>query len=135
MSGEIKFWRKFDLKKIVISTAKFICFFTGWAVLTGLLPVPDSSEPALWRLWAEIIPLLAIVLFTLIFWLAEKKSVRLHLVEKPMRGILLGIVTGLLWLAIPTLLMYVTKSIHFDDMNEVKLFPIWMLAAFLNVIM
>ena len=123
------------MKKIAISTAKFICFFMGWAVLAGVLPVPDSSEPAIWRLWAEIIPLLAIVLFTLVFWLAEKKSVRLHLIEKSMRGILLGIVTGLLWLAIPTLLMYVTKSIHFDDMNEVKLFPIWMLAAFLNVIM
>ena len=135
MSGENKFWRKFDLKKIAISTAKFICFFMGWAVLAGVLPVPDSSEPAIWRLWAEIIPLLAIVFFTLVFWLAEKKSVRLHLIEKSMRGILLGIVTGLLWLAIPTLLMYVTKSIHFDDMNEVKIFPIWMLAAFLNVIM
>ena len=135
MSGKIKFWRKFNLKKIAISTAKFICFFIGWAVLAGVLPVPDSNEPAIWRLWAEIIPLLAIVLFTWVFWLAEKKSVTLHLIEKPMRGILLGIVTGLLWLAIPTLLMYITKSIHFDGMNEVKLFPIWMLAAFLNVIM
>ena len=135
MSGEIKFWRKFDLKKIAISTTKFICFFMGWAVLAGVLPVPDSSEPAIWRLWAEIIPLLTIVLFTLVFWLAEKKSVILHLIEKPMRGILLGIVTGLLWLVIPTLLMYITKSIQFDDMNEVKLFPIWMIAAFLNVIM
>jgi uncharacterized protein len=123
------------LKRIAISTAKFICFFMGWAVLAGVIPVPDTREPAIWRLWAEIIPLLAIVLFTLIFWLAEKKSVALHLVEKPMMGILIGIVTGLLWLAIPTLLMYITKSIHFGDMNEVKLFPIWMLAAFLNVIM
>ena len=123
------------MKKITISTAKFICFFMSWAVLAGVLPVPDSNEPAIWRLWAEIIPLLAIVLFTWVFWLAEKKSVILHLIEKPMRGILLGIVTGLLWLAIPTLLMYITKSIHFDGMNEVKLFPIWMLAAFLNVIM
>ena len=52
-----------------------------------------------------------------------------------MRGILLGIVTGLLWLAIPTLIMYITKCLHFDGMNEVKLFPVWMLAAFLNVIM
>ena len=123
------------MKKIVISMAKFICFFIGWAILAGVLPMPDLSEPAVWRLWAEIIPLLAIVFFTLVFWLAEKKSVRLHLIEKPMRGILLGIVTGILWLAIPTLLMYITKSIQFDDINEVKLFPLWMLAAFLNVIM
>ncbi len=123
------------MKRIAVSVAKCICFFIGWVVLAGVLPVPNSSEPAVWRLWAEIIPLLAIVLFTLVFWLAEKKSVTLHLIEKPMRGILLGIVTGLLWLAIPTLLMYITKSIHFDGMNEVKLFPIWMLAAFLNVIM
>ena len=110
------------MKKIAISTAKFIFFFIGWAVLAGVLPLPDSSEPAIWRLWAEIMPLLAIMFFTLVFWLAEKKSVRLHLIEKPMRGVSLGIVTGILWLAIPTLLMYITKSIQFDDINEVKLF-------------
>lgn len=95
----------------------------------------DLSEPAIWRLWAEIMPLLAIVFFTLIFWLIEKKNVKLHLTDNPNNGALLGIVMGVLWLAIPTLLMYIIKSLHFDGMNEVKLFPVWMLAAFLNVIM
>ena len=123
------------MKKIVISMAKFICFFIGWAILAGVLPMPDLSEPAVWRLWAEIMPLLAIVFFTLIFWLIEKKNVKLHLTDNPTNGALLGIVMGVLWLAIPTLLMYITKCIHFDGMNEVKLFPVWMLAAFLNVIM
>ena len=97
--------------------------------------MPDLSEPAIWRLWAEIMPLLAIVFFTLIFWLIEKKNVKLHLTDNPNNGALLGIVMGVLWLAIPTLLMYIIKSLHFDGMNEVKLFPVWMLAAFLNVIM
>ena len=123
------------MKKIVISIVKFICFFIGWAILASVLPIPTSREPAVWRLWAEIMPLLAIVFFTFIFWLIEKKTVRLHLIDHPMRGVSLGIVMGLLWLVIPTLLMYITKSIHFDGMNEMKLFPIWMLAAFLNVIM
>lgn len=97
--------------------------------------MPDLSEPAIWRLWAEIMPLLAIVFFTLIFWLIEKKNVKLHLTDNPNNGALLGIVMGVLWLAIPTLLIYIIKSLHFDGMNEVKLFPVWMLAAFLNVIM
>ena len=43
MSGEIRFWRKFDLKKIAISTAKFICFFMGY-----------SSAPALRLIESDI---------------------------------------------------------------------------------
>lgn len=125
----------FIMKKIGITLIKCIGFFLGWAILASVLPLPSSDEPAIWRLWAEIIPLLAIIAFTLVFWLIEKKNVKLHLIDKPVQGIILGTVTGLVWLAIPVLMMYMTKSIHFDGMNSIKLFPIWMLAAFLNVIM
>ncbi|MCM1227920.1 MAG: CPBP family intramembrane metalloprotease [Clostridium sp.] len=123
------------MKKIIITILKFIGFFLGWAVLTSILPLSSSEVPAVWRLWAEIMPLLTIIVFTFIFWLIEKKSVELHLFDNPVKGIVLGVVTGVVWLAIPVLIMCMAKIIHFESIDPINLFPIWVLAAFLNVIM
>lgn len=130
-----KFTEVFVLKKIAFTIIKSIGFFLGWAILISILPLSFSENPATWRLWAEIMPLLAIMAFTLIFWLIEKRNVRLHLFDKPVKGAALGIITGTVWLAIPVLVMYIAKIIHFDGVNVITLFPVWLLAAFLNVIM
>ena len=122
------------MKKITITIAKFIEFFLGWAILISILPLSSSENPAIWRLWAEIIPLFAMIVLTLIFWLAEKKSVRLYLFDNLVKGAALGVITGIVWLAVPVLVMYIAKIIHFDGTNSISLFPVWMLAAFLNVI-
>lgn len=66
------------MKKIGITAIKSIRFFLGWAILVSILPLSSSKEPAIWRLWAEITPLLAIAVFTLVLWLAEKQNVKLH---------------------------------------------------------
>ncbi len=123
------------LKKSAITVIKCLVFFLGWAILSSILPMPSPENPAIWRLWAEIIPLLSIIAFTLIFWLIEKREVKLHLFDSPAKGAILGIITGLVWLAIPTLAMYIAKLIHFDGINSVDLFPVWVISAFLNVIM
>lgn len=128
-------WEGNILKKIAITIIKFIVFFLGWAILTSILPLLSSEEPAIWRLWAEIMPLLAIIAFTLIFCLIERKNVELHLFDNSVKGMVLGIITGIVWLAVPVLVMYIAKIIHFDGINSIKLFPVWLLATFLNVIM
>lgn len=89
----------------------------------------------MWRLWAEITPLFGMIAFTLIFWLIEKKSVKLHLFDNPIKGAVLGVIAGIVWLVVPVCVMYMAKIIHFDGTNSIYLFSIWMLAAFLNVIM
>lgn len=122
------------MKKTTITIAKFLEFLLGWGILISILPLSSSENPAIWRLWAEIMPLLAIIAFTLIFWLTEKKNVRLYLFDNPVKGAALGIITGIVWLAVPVLMMYIAKIIHFDGTNSINLFPVWMLAAFLNVI-
>lgn len=125
------------MKKIAITIIKFIGFFLGWTILSSILILPLSSleNPAIWRLWAEIMPLLAMIAFTFIFWLFEKKNVKLHLFDNPVKGVALGVIAGIVWLAIPVLVMYIVKIIHFDRTNSINLFPVWVLAAFLNVIM
>ena len=123
------------MKKIAVTTVKLMGFFLGWAIASAILPLSSSEVPAVWRLWAEIMPLLAIIVFTFLFWLLEKKKVKLHLFAQPVKGAILGVITGVLWLAVPVLLLYMAKIIHFEGVNTVDLFPVWVLAAFLNVIM
>lgn len=123
------------MKKTGITVIKSISFFLGWAILASILPLSSSSEQAIWRLWAEITPLLAIAAFTLGFWFVEKKNVKLHLFDNPAKGMLLGVITGIVWLAIPVLVMYAAKIIHFGGTNLINLFPVWVLAVFLNTIM
>lgn len=123
------------MKKVANTIIKFMFFFLGWAILVSVLPLSSLEEPAIWRLWAEIMPLLAIIIFTLIFWLIDKKTVKLHLFHNPIKGVGVGIIAGSIWLMIPVFVMYVTKIIHFAGTNVITLFPIWILAAFFNVIM
>ena len=123
------------MKKILISIIKFIGFFLGWSILSAILPLSSSENPAIWRLWAEITPLLAILVFTYIFWIVEKKTVMLQLFNNPLKGIILGGVTGIVWLGISVLIMLATGIIRFEGKNSVPMFIVWMVATFLNVIM
>ena len=122
------------LKRIVITFVECICFFLGWAILSAVLPLSNSDNPALWRLWAEITPLLSIIAFTFIFWIIEKKIIKLHLFNNPVKGVLLGTITGILWLGLPIIVMKLMKVIEFNGKNDIPLFFVWILAAFLNVI-
>ncbi len=123
------------MKKLILSVIKCIGFFFGWVILVSVLSIPSFSEPAVWRLWAEVLPLVVIGFLSFLFWLIEKKSIQLHLMNHSIQSIRLGIVAGLIWLIIPVFFMLLSNTMHFDGVNTVRLFPIWILAAFLNVSM
>lgn len=89
------------MKKLILTVIKCIGFFFGWVILVSVLSIPSFSEPAVWRLWAEILPLVAIGFLSFLFWLIEKKSIQLHLMNHSIQSIRLGIVAGLVWLIIP----------------------------------
>ncbi len=123
------------MKKLILSVIKCIGFFFGWVILVSVLSIPSFSEPAVWRLWAEVLPLVVIGFLSFLFWLIEKKSIQLHLMNHSVQSIRLGIVAGLVWLIIPVFFVLLSNTMHFDGVNTVRLFPIWILAAFLNVSM
>ena len=123
------------MKKIALSFVRCITFFVGWALAASLLPLPPAEDPAVWRLWAELIPLLAVMAFTLLFWLLEGRRVPLRLVRAPGRGLLIGAAAGVLWLAAPTLAMYAAGVIQMEGVNQVQHFSLWVAAAVLNVAM
>ena len=68
------------MKKLVLVSLKTIAFFVGWAICASILPIPDATSAVVWRFWAELIPLLSVIGFTIIFWLIDKRKTRLHLI-------------------------------------------------------
>ena len=123
------------MRKIIKSVIKFVLFFLGWAILCAFLPLSSSDRPAYWRLWAETTPLLAIIIFTAVFWLIEKRTVKLNLFCKTAKGMAVGCIFGILWLGISVAVMFLIGVLRFESVNVVPDLPIWIAAAFLNVIM
>ncbi len=123
------------MKKLGLTILKLLVFFLGWAVLASVLPLPSPEDAAIWRLWAEIVPLAAIVVWTALFWIVEKRTVPLRLYQRPLRGIAIGCIAGAVWLGGTLVLMLLTGTASFDGVNSVPRFAVWVLAAFLNVIM
>lgn len=73
------------IKKIVVTILKIIIFFIGADLLCVFIPLLDTDNSALWRLWAEITPLLAVITVIIIFWLIEKKKVKMNLFKNPIK--------------------------------------------------
>ncbi len=96
------------MKKLVLVSLKTFAFFVGWAICVSILPIPDTKSAAVWRFWAELIPLLSVIGFTIIFWLIDKRNIRLHLTGKPVYNIVLGCITGAIWLGVSVVILSLT---------------------------
>lgn len=66
------------MKKLIEVSLKSIIFFIGWTICASVIPIPDIDNAALWRFFAELIPFLAIVVMSVIFWLVDRKKTKLH---------------------------------------------------------
>lgn len=95
------------MKKILITATKALLYFVGWTLLVSFIPVPDFENPAIWRFAAELIPFLCIIGISILFWLIEKRSVKIFSLFNPIRNCLIGIVSGIAWLGLSFFLYYV----------------------------
>lgn len=123
------------MKKFVSVTLKTLIFFLGWAIGVALIPIPEPDNAAIWRFWAELMPLLLVAAITLAFWLADKRKIRLHLAERSAYNITLGLVTGAVWLGGAVGILYLAGAIRFEGRNEISMLWLWLLSALLNTIM
>ena len=82
------------MKKFLMTFVKIVIFFIGWAVLAGIIDVP-SENPAIWRFFAELIPLAVLLIFTAVFLLIEKKKVHIPVKQNCYKGIMSGTVSVL----------------------------------------
>ena len=123
------------MKKVLSVSIKTIIFFVGWAICVSVIPIPDTASAAIWRFWAELIPLLSVIAITLIFWLADQKKIRLHLTGKPVYNIILGGVTGTIWLGASVGILSILGVVQIEGKNQIAMLWLWLLAAFLNTVM
>ena len=123
------------MKKGLITAAKFIIFFIGWAVLAGITEVPCEENPVVWRFFAELIPFLWIIIFTVIFLLFEKGNVKLPVMTNLKKGFVIGTVSGIVWTAVPSALLMTTGLLSIAEKNQIDNLWLWIISAFINVCM
>ena len=94
------------------------------------------GNPAVTRLWWELVPLIVTVIITLIFEKGiEKGRVHIQLIGQPFRDFILGILLGAIWLGTTIFILRYLGVIQFDSKNDVNYMWVWLIAAFINVTM
>lgn len=123
------------MKKFINTGLKVIGFFIIWSLLVGLIPTRPSNVAAVWRFGAELKPLLLIIALTVVFWFIDKKIIHISVFKKPLFNIGVGIGTGFFWLGTASAILLMTGAMKFTGTNRVPLLWLWILSAFLNVMM
>ncbi|WP_129724941.1 CPBP family intramembrane glutamic endopeptidase [Xylanivirga thermophila] len=128
------------MKKLLITIGKALGFFILWAILASMdfLYEPQFiyGNPAVTRLWWELVPLIVTIIVTLIFEKGiEKGRVHIQLIGQPFRDFILGILLGAIWLGITIFILRYLGVIQFDSKNVVNYMWVWLIAAFINVVM
>ncbi len=111
-----------------------------WAIFVSMdflyEPWFIHGNPAVTRLWWELVPLIVTIIVTLIFEKGiERGKVHIQFIEQPFRDFILGILLGVIWLGMTILILRYLGVIHFDSKNDVSYMWIWIIAAFINVVM
>lgn len=122
------------MKKFLITFVKIIVFFIGWAVLASIIDVP-SDNPAVWRFFAELIPLIVMILFSVAFLLIEKKLIHIPIKQNCVSGILIGTIVGIVWIGVAGISLLLTKQLVIVGKNDILFMWLWIVSAFINVIM
>lgn len=122
------------MKKFFAVLGKALLFFLSWAIITGLLPIPDSSNGAIWRFWAELIPFLTVVGISLLFWLLERRKIALHIIPS-LKNTALGIITGALWLGGTAALLLLSGTMRITGRVAVPMLWLWIISALINTAM
>ena len=122
------------MKRAVITFLKILIFFMGWAILSGIINIP-CDNPAIWRFVAELIPLAVMVAFSVIFLIIEKGEVKIPIMKNFLKGTIVGIFVGIIWIGLSVIILFSSRQLEIIEKNNVTLLWLWILSAFINVIM
>lgn len=125
--------RPTELKRYTITFLKVAAFFMGWA-LTTAITIP-AKNPAVWRFFAELTPMLSMVLLTVVFVLIEKRKVTVPIREHAGKGALVGLIVGSVWIGLAAAVLLATHQLAIVGGNRIQMPWLWMLSAFVNVVM
>ncbi|MFI3227672.1 MAG: type II CAAX endopeptidase family protein [Clostridia bacterium] len=122
------------MKKLLFTIGKCLLFFMGWSIIIGFTPFPDEVAPPLWRFTAELIPLISIILFTTVFYFYDKKQIPILIKSNYFKGTSYGLICGIVWLGLTTVIFYAFGVMNMGTRNDVDMLGLWIMSAFLNVI-
>lgn len=122
------------MKKAILTISKVIIFFIVWAVLSIVIDIPVDN-PATWRFIAELIPLVVIIILTWFFIKIEKQELKIPINNNPLKGLLIGIFVGALWIGVSAGLLILTRHLSIIEIKNVPVLWIWIISAFINVVM
>lgn len=122
------------MKNGIVVFIKIVIFFVGWALLLGVVDI-SVDNPVLWRFYAELIPLISMLVFTGIFLVFEKGKVRIPIFSDFAKGTLVGTISGVIWIGLALAIMFGTNLLVIIDHHIIKSLWIWIVSAFINVIM
>lgn len=122
------------MKKMLLNILKIAIFFIGWAILSGIIEI-SNNNPAIWRFFAELIPMVVVIVFTIVFSLLEKREVKIPITDNIGKGTLIGTVTGIVWICAAAGLLLLLKQLSITAKNEISMLWLWIISAFINVIM
>lgn len=123
------------MKKIAEILIKVILFFMMWLLGVSVIPIPNIENPAIWRFFAELFPLLVMILVTVLFWLIQKKELKMGLIDNWARGIKIGSVVGIIWILVPVFILHIFGIVQFERSNYFSSAGLWFISVFLNVVM
>lgn len=124
------------MNKFFTTLIKCAGFLFLWFVGVGAIPVGISTDsPALWRLFAELIPLLVTVILNILFYRFDPDPPEFRPGKRGMGDVVYGLGVGILWLGIPLLALLLSGKIDMLGREEISYSGIWRLSAFLNVMM
>ena len=123
------------MKKLFITIGKSLLFFIGWVLLVSFLPILESSDGAVWRFWAELMPLLSIAVMTALFWFIEKRKIPLNIVSSPLKSLAVGVIAGIAWLGAAVGILALTGTMAVVGHNAVPKLWLWIISVFLNTVM
>ena len=131
------------MKKHIGTIGKGVGFFILWLTSIAVIAVPAIGEPsflhgnpALLRLWWELLPMLGVFIATAIFILGiERNKIRIPILNNPVKNIAMGLVLGCIWLGAVMVFLFLIGVFAVAGKNDVSYLPIWFFAVLLNVIM
>ena len=123
------------MKKIFKTIIKFITFFIIWAVLGGLIPIPEKLSPPMWRFLAELEPLILIILITYAYMkFIDKEKYDLKLKDTNFLNYLSAFIIGNIWIFGTIGIAFGIKVLKINNSNNTFLL-VWGISLFLNTIM
>lgn len=122
------------MKKFLITSLKIVTLFMTWAILSSVVDI-KSDNSAIWRFYAEMIPFVIIILLTFVFLWIEKGEIKIPIQKNITRGILVGVISGAIWIALPTVILYSTNQLLLDKNSMATYLYLWILSALINVAM